>query len=562
MIASRSLLLVFVCIALVLPSSLARRKIKDKKKPGRGYKEAKNVSCDDNRRMRFRVALKMNQTYTFDTTGDEKKKCSAWYQVKKCRHVLVNTTFLSLNEGSEYYVGQRGNESEPFEGIISADPHSDRYVNVSSQIFTSDFDIKFLSGKQAAGKMSQVSVEISCLSGIQMKEERGDCQCGQMKLKMKEGEQDDDRDHNRPKRSLRGGELEIETPWMDHEDDSFSVTIGENYALSFMPAPEEGETPEELPADSFLVNGTQFVLTLNNDTAVQFDEDHQPACLPSMDNLRDLVNQKVFAIKKDAETGNMTALPMKVMDRYKCEDILRKSHGDDSITLADAEGCLSPHRKSKLCQDSIGSPIFAFNSRAKTNLMLIGFVSDISGECARKKTPAKFARLNNPGLLKVFGVIDELVTKNNSQPLLTCPDHPPIVDECEHENGTTLQCPGGCCGQDCCPECVDPSTDTAVFCSEGQVCNVDGKCVFKCPYYPERDDLTQVSFTECPENKVCCENGHGCCSPCNGQICPSFVQTCMMNTCGPDQVMCGVFSCGDPQLNKCCDSAPNWCCNK
>merc|ERR1719290_808756 len=113
-----------------------------------------------------------------------------------------------------------------------------------------------------------------------------------MKLKMKEGELDDDRDHNRPKRSLRGGELEIETPWMDHEDDSFSVTIGENYALSFMPAPKEGETPEELPAGSVPVPGTQFVLTLNDDADVQFDENHQPACLPKKDNLRDLVNQK------------------------------------------------------------------------------------------------------------------------------------------------------------------------------------------------------------------------------------------------------------------------------
>lgn len=517
MIANRSLLLVLVCIALVLPSILARRKIKEKKRPRHTFKPVHNVSCEGVRGNKFSVRLEMNEVFHFDTDGDMRKKCYARYEVKNCRHVLVDTTHLSLtSQSSEYSLMQRGKERKVFEGIISDNEQDDKYVNVTNimEIFTSDFEIKFSSGKEPAGKMSQVSVEISCMSGIALKpkEERRDCQCGQMKLKDKGLQMDDDRDHNRPKRSLQSGQLEIETPWMAHNDTNFTVTIGENYGLSFMPKPEEGETPEELPADAIPVPGTQFVLTLNNDTAVEFDEDHQPACLPNMDNLRDLDNQKVFVIKKDAESGDMVAVAMKVMDRYKCEDILRKSHGNDSITLADAEGCLSPHRKSKLCQDSIGGPIFAFNSRAKTNLMLIGFVSDISsGECAKKKTPAKFARLNNPGLSKVYGIIDELVTKNYSQPLLTCPDHPPM-DNCVHMNGTSYHCPTGCCGHECCEECIDPDTLESEICSEGQYCTKQGKCANVCQSYPSYPDLSYSVPMPCMVGQVCCETELGCCS--------------------------------------------------
>jgi len=572
MIANRSLLLVFVCIALILPSLLARRKIKDKKRPRHTFKPSHNVSCEGVRGNKFAVNLEMDEVYHFETSGDMKKKCTTRYQVKSCRQVLVETTFLNLNsEGSEYSVKQRGDDTEPWRGIISDDPHSDKYVNVSAEMFTSDFEIKFTSGKEAAGKMSQVSVEISCISGIKMKpvEERGDCQCGQMKLKMSgAGADDDDRDHNRPRRSLQSGELEIETPWMAHEDDSFSVTIGENYALSFVPAPEEGETPEELPANSIPVPGTQFVVTWNDDADVQFDGNHQPACLPKMDNLRDLVNQKVFAIKKDEETGDMTAVPMKVMDRYRCEDILRKSHGDDSITLEDAEGCLSPHRKSKLCQESIGSPIFAFNSRAKTNLMLIGFVSDISGECAKKKTPAKFARLNNPGLSEVYEVIEELVTVNNSQPLLTCPDHPPL-DNCESLDGTPFYCPDGCCGHSCCPKCWNAATQINATCSEGQGCDTaEGLCKHKCHEYMDYTNLNIYPWKYCDQEKVCCENGDGCCSVCNGQLCPHKSQNCVNDACTPDvsdMLICGLQDCSPAFMQpsrKCCDyvGGENLCC--
>jgi len=39
----------------------------------------------------------------------------------------------------------------------------------------------------------------------------------------------DDRDHNRDKRSLDAGEIEIETPWMEYDDalETFVVTIGD-----------------------------------------------------------------------------------------------------------------------------------------------------------------------------------------------------------------------------------------------------------------------------------------------------------------------------------------------
>jgi len=445
---------------------------------------------------------------------------------------------------------------EPIVGVKNNDEHSPDFLNMSipEVLQGGDFEIRFESGPDSVGKLSQVTTEITCVNGTAMKpvEERGDCQCGLIKRNMTmDMEGDDRRDHNRNKRSLQSGEIEIEMPWMTYNNDTESVvvTIGDMYGLSFMAPPEEGETPAVLPASMKKINDTQFVLHINDTGDVTnpapFNETHQPACLGKVNNLRDLDNEKVFVIKMekmdDVPTGKMHAIPMKVMDRYECGKVLRKSLGEDDLEIGDSEGCLRPHRKSKLCEDSIGSPIFAFTNRKKTNLKLIGFVSKLIGECAKAKQPAYFARLNNPGLEALHSQILELYTDGGA-PLLTCPDHP-VMDNCVAENGEPFFCPTGCCGHECCKECIVGATNEKLTCT-----NSTG-CCMECPL--------DGGNTYCGDQQVCCDDGNvdGCCSVCNGQTCPTPDAPCreVDGACMP---ICG----GEPCNGKCCVSDDSKCC--
>jgi len=442
---------------------------------------------------------------------------------------------------------------EPIVGVKNNDEHSPDFLNMSipEVLQGGDFEIRFESGPDSVGKLSQVTTEITCVNGVQMKDpkERGDCECGLIKPHMMGQIKDDDpRDHNRGfgKQSLGAGDIEIETPWMEYDDKlkTFVVTIGDNYKLSYMD-PKDKAAAAMLPNTSIPVSGTEFVLHMTNETDAQFDETHQPACLPKFMNLRDLDNEKAFVIKKDNATGKLEVVHMRVMDRYHCNEVLSESNGEEK-TIDHAVGCLMPHRRSKLCEDSIGSPIFAYTDRkAKTHLMLIGFVSKNVTKCATKKMPAPFARLNNPGLDYLHGTI----MNNGSQPLLTCPDHPPI-NNCVKGNGETFFCGTGCCGDACCEECPNKFKNGTVICTdEREKCCSDG-CCMGCPLGNSGRNTT------CPQGKKCCENGDGCCSECDDGICESSVAMCQK-----DNNLCQDY-CGSNLCNgKCCDNDPSRCCN-
>jgi len=554
MIASRSLLLAAICLVLILQSALVSGRRKEKR-PRHKFHVVHNVSCEGVVRNKFTVNLEMDEVYEFATMGDKKKKCTVRYKAGHCMQIQVNTTFLNLkDEGSRFIIDAPNVPA--LEGVMNNDEHSPNFVNIeATELEGQDFEIRFESGKESVGKLSQVTAEIKCLRGLSMKpfEERKDCQCGLIKPNMMVVMEDDDqRDHNRDKRSLDAGDIEILTPWLgyDNDLDTFVVTIGDNYKLSFL-AP--GGSAASLPDNSIPIDGTQFLLHMTNETDAEFNETHQPACLPKFSNLRDLDNEKVFVIKRemkdDAATGKLEVVPMKVMDRNHCNEVVRESIGEEGFAIGDASGCLMPHRRSKLCEDSIGSPIFAYTDRkAKTHLKLIGFVSVFLSECAKKKLPAGFARLNNPGLADLH----EIITINGSQPLLTCPDHPPI-DNCAAENGETFFCPSGCCGHECCLECVDERSNETVICTdEREVCCPTG-CCMECP-----NTMAGMPPSTCPEGLACCSSGRGCCNVCNGKPCEKVSQGCRTAD-GECEPFCGING-GSPCDGKCCSDDPNMCC--
>jgi len=553
MIASRSLLLAAICLVLILQSTLVSGRRKEKR-PRHKFHVVHNVSCEGVVRNKFTVNLEMDEVYEFATMGDKKKKCTVRYKAGHCMQIQINTTFLNLkDEGSRFIIDAP--DVPALEGVMNNDEHSPNFVNIeATELEGQDFEIRFESGKESVGKLSQVTAEIKCLRGISMKpaEERGDCQCGLIKPNMMmEMEGDDPRDHNRNKRSLETGEVEIEMPWMKYNEDTKSVvvTIGDMYGLSFMAPPEEGETPAALPDGTTQIDNTQFVLHINTEADPNapppFNETHQPACLGKVFNLRDLDNEKVFVIKMekidDVPTGKMHAIPMKVMDRYDCAEVLRKSLGEDDLVIGDFEGCLRPHRKSKLCEDSIGSPIFAFTNRKKTNVKLVGFVSELIGECAKRKQPAYFARLNNPGLAAVYSKIDAM----EGAPLLkTCPDHP-VMHNCAYEDGETFFCANGCCGHECCEECIVEATNETLICTPE---NMESCCI-TCPM--------GQGFTYCGDQEGCCDNGSidGCCQVCNGNACDDPSAACRASD-GECQPMCG----GSPCDGECCANDGDLCC--
>jgi len=551
MIARRSLLLAAICLVLTLQSTLVSGRRRKEKRPRHEFTVVHNVSCEGVVRNKFTVNLEMNQVYEFATMGDKKKKCTVRYKTGHCRAIMINTTFLNLkHKDSKFFVDAPN--MEPIVGVKNNDEHSPDFLNMSipEVLQGGDFEIRFESGPDSVGKLSQVTTEITCVNGTAMKpfEERKDCQCGLIKPHMMvQTENSDPRDHNRDKRSLDEGQIQIETPWMEYNDtlDAFVVTIGDNYKLSFLAPPKQGEPVATLPDNSIRVDGTEFVLHMTDQTDVEFNETHQPACLPKHQNLRDLDNEKVFVIKREmideAATGKLEVVPMKVMDRYHCNELVSQSIGEEDYKIDNATGCLMPHRRSELCEDSIGSPIFAYTDRkTKTHLKLIGFVSGFLSECAKKKMPAAFARLNNPGLAELH----EIIMNNGSQPLLTCPDHPPI-NNCAKENGEPFYCPTGCCGHECCIECVKEINNETVICTgEGEVCCPTG-CCMQCPP------------VTCSEGQVCCEEMDGCCNVCNGQTCPDTTQGCR-TVDGECEPLCGDNT--NPCDGECCAEDSNECC--